>query len=903
MIPLARNLLFEKVPDAVLVLDTEKRIVDCNSSAKDLLNIHNNDYGHVVDGILTHWPEFLEQCCQTGYFEIEKKIHDTNRYYSIYVNDIYNDLLRLGTMCIIRDITDDKHNEDIKKQAMTNLTESEAKFRNISRMLRLMNDNVPDMIWAKDLQNRYIFTNRALCRTLLNATDTDEPLGKTDLYFADRERTKNPDNKNWHTFHEIGGDSAHIVKLRRKALRFDESGYAQGKFLYIDIYIAPLLDEEGIMIGTVGCGRDVTRERLLQMDNKEIAKKLEEKTLRLQAILRSLPDLLFVINKKGVFKDYYSPNDEKLLLPPDDVIGSTLFDIFPDKTAKEHLDAFRRCLKNGTVQTVNYQAEIDSDPHYFEARVSPLDAENVLAIIRDETDKVRLSNEIRDKMKFQTLIMDLAAGFVNNSIDNLDNEIDNALKEIGMYTRVDRVYIFDYDFQKGLICNTYEWCAKGISPEIDNLQAIPLDYVPEWVETHRRGDFIVIPDVGELHEDDSVRTILEPQRIQSLITIPLMDNNRCLGFVGFDSVRQKRNWTDFEKNLLKIFAEFLTNLKLKLDIVSNLKNSEERYRLLAENVSDIISLYDRNNCLVYISPSCRMVTGYDADYLKKTPLTDLMHPEDRDSFNNSVKMNTEDKKEFATYTFRFKHRNGKYIWIEAISNRQYDKKGDIKQIVVISRDITRRKDDEQKILKSLQEKEILLREIHHRVKNNLNVVASLLKLQSRRITTKKEAIKAFQNSSDRVMSMALAHQKLYNEDDFDNIDMSHYLDSLIRQLKGIWNPDPNIKIINETQNIPLTITLAIPLGLILNELITNALKYAFPKGRKGTIRIAIRQFDHDYFEMRFADDGIGLSDSIKIEHAETLGLHLVHMLSQQMRGTLTVSRDKGTVFTLILHSR
>jgi len=149
------------------------------------------------------------------------------------------------------DITD-------RKRAEMALRKSEEKYRNLASLLRSMCDNVPDMIWAKDLHKRYIFANKALCRELLNAVDTDEPLGKTDLFFALRERERHPDDPTWHTFGELCQDSDQITLDENGPRQFDEYGNVQGRFLFLDVRKAPFIDENRQTIGTVGSARDIT---------------------------------------------------------------------------------------------------------------------------------------------------------------------------------------------------------------------------------------------------------------------------------------------------------------------------------------------------------------------------------------------------------------------------------------------------------------------------------------------------------------------------------------------------------------------------------------------------------------------------------------------------------------------
>ncbi|MEE4311619.1 MAG: PAS domain S-box protein [candidate division KSB1 bacterium] len=191
--------------------------------------------------------------------------------------------LVVASLGIIQDITDRKLDEE-------KLRESEKRYRSLYNMVRMMCDNVPDMIWAKDLDRKYIFANKAICDKLLNAKDTEEPVGKSDIFFAKRERESHEDTK-WHTFGEICADSDLIVMDSRRPQRFDEYGNVGGEFLYLDVYKAPFLDENNKMIGTVGCGRIVTEE-----------KQNEEKRLKAEAELKSVHEVYrrAIENTRGV---------------------------------------------------------------------------------------------------------------------------------------------------------------------------------------------------------------------------------------------------------------------------------------------------------------------------------------------------------------------------------------------------------------------------------------------------------------------------------------------------------------------------------------------------------------------------------------------------------------------------
>lgn len=183
---------------------------------------------------------------------------------------------------------------------LNELLEQLAFYKNLAEVFRLVADNSPDMLWAKDLEDKYIFANRAICKNLLNAKNTEEPLGNTDLFFAQRERQKHPDNPEWHSFGEICKDSDQIVKKNLTPTRFDEAGNVKGKFLFLDVYKAPLFDNSNKLIGTVGSAREVTKE-------KEIEKILKDAQEKFQLISENSYDIIWIRDLNLKFK-FVSPS-------------------------------------------------------------------------------------------------------------------------------------------------------------------------------------------------------------------------------------------------------------------------------------------------------------------------------------------------------------------------------------------------------------------------------------------------------------------------------------------------------------------------------------------------------------------------------------------------------------------
>jgi len=212
-------------------------------------------------------------------------------------------------------------------------------------------------------------------------------------------------------------------------------------------------------------------------------------------------------------------------------------------------------------------------------------------------------------------------------------------------------------------------------------------------------------------------------------------------------------------------------------------------------------------------------------------------------------------------------------------------------------DVAERKRMEEKIRASLREKEVLLKEVHHRVKNNMQVISSILNLQSRYIKNN-HTLKVFADSQNRIRSMALVHEKLYESEDLAKIDFAEYVRSMTSYLLGLHGAGNSIRFDIDIKDILLDVNTAIPCGLIINELVSNSLKYAFPKGRGGEIYICLHLAEDDKFTLTVKDNGIGLPKGLDFRKTESLGMQLVIMLTEQLDGSIEVDIKKGTTFKI-----
>lgn len=205
------------------------------------------------------------------------------------------------------------------------------------------------------------------------------------------------------------------------------------------------------------------------------------------------------------------------------------------------------------------------------------------------------------------------------------------------------------------------------------------------------------------------------------------------------------------------------------------------------------------------------------------------------------------------------------------------------------------------VTKSLQEKEMLLQEVHHRVKNNLQVMSSLIKLQSRYIKDEK-MLEILKETGGRIQSMAIVHTKIYNSKDYEFIHFGEYVRNLIENFQTTYGYKlRNVRFDIDIGELKLNIDTAIPCGLVINELVSNSVKYAFPEGRAGTITVAVKHHKDNFYKLTVKDDGAGVNDSIDIKKSDTLGIQLVTLLSRQLNGSIdaVTSPGGGTEFSII----
>jgi two-component system CheB/CheR fusion protein len=337
-----------------------------------------------------------------------------------------------------------------------------------------------------------------------------------------------------------------------------------------------------------------------------------------------------------------------------------------------------------------------------------------------------------------------------------------------------------------------------------------------------------------------------------------------------------------------------------LDVTKTRQEAEVRYRRLFEAAKDGIVVLDaESHSVTDVNPYFLELTGFTREDCIGRPLAEIP-PFQTDNlagrFLTEVRQRETVRFDEAVLISRF----GAHIDIDLVGNRYTPGNREVIQLNV--RDVTDRKKGEEQIRASLREKETLLKEIHHRVKNNLQVIASLMRLQSDFV--RDERLGALvEEMHTRIRSIATIHEILYASNDLSTVDFGGYLQKLARDLFALYNVDPDkIRLHTDIGETRLDIAQAVPCGLIVNELLTNSLKYAFRDDRPGVIQVSLQQYGGNLV-LEVGDNGVGLPPDLDFHRSTSMGLELVNLLTEQLEGTLALDRTHGTRFTVSFPSK
>lgn len=329
----------------------------------------------------------------------------------------------------------------------------------------------------------------------------------------------------------------------------------------------------------------------------------------------------------------------------------------------------------------------------------------------------------------------------------------------------------------------------------------------------------------------------------------------------------------------------------------NEKNAElEKLSLVASETDNSVIIFNNNLELEWANKAFTRITGQTVNELNKIKPVTLFDISTHPEIKNLAVSAIENRKSSA-YESSFTDKNGNQIWVSSTLNPIFNDRDQLNKVVVVDTDITYRKKMEEQITTALHEKGLLLKEIHHRVKNNLQIIISLFNLQSGFITDK-EAYRALREGQDRIKSIALIHDRFYQAEGTSRIDFDEYIKRLCDNLiisSGVSRD--KISLVIKAEKIALDIDQAVPCGLIINEVINNSIRHAFPGERKGTLEITFK-LEGTNVLLQIGDNGIGMDASVDFENPETLGLQLIRVLAEQIDAEIKLDRANGVTYSI-----
>ncbi|MGQ9801457.1 MAG: PAS domain S-box protein [Candidatus Saccharicenans sp.] len=404
-----------------------------------------------------------------------------------------------------------------------------------------------------------------------------------------------------------------------------------------------------------------------------------------------------------------------------------------------------------------------------------------------------------------------------------------------------------------------------------------------------------------LHPDDIQRAIDNLRRITEGGQKITVDKLRFRGKDGTYATYLVTSTPIVRNGEIVAITNVCRDITLEQKLHAELEASEKKYRFLFNAGNDAIFVYrltgdgHPSRFVEANELACRL-SGYTREELMALTPADLVVPEERADVIQSNLEIVQKKQRIFERTFLTK--DGRRISCEISSH--FFEMDNCPTVLAIARDITERNKTKESLQIALKEKEVMLREIHHRVKNNLQVISSLLRLQAAQLTDK-HSREAFIKSQNRIRSMAMIHEKLYQSGNLASVDFADYVEKLVTHLYVVYDVDQSrVLFRNEVEEIGLDINKAIPCGLIVNELVSNALKYAFMGNAKGELIVKMSRDESGRNHLVVKDTGQALPAEIDIHRSETLGFQIINDLTKQLNGALEYRRDGGNEFKITI---
>lgn len=650
-----------------------------------------------------------------------------------------------------------------------------------------------------------------------------------------------------------------------------------------------------------------------------------------ESILNSIPVEIAVFDKDFRYQ-FINKQAVKRAEMREWLVGKTDEDYFNRKgmdqsKARQRIEAMRKARK--LRKEISWIEKVSGEPaRYISRRIYPVFQNDALEYYigygTDLTQQISAEEKLRFRVEFERIIIGMSSRLINADVHNMDVEIHSGLKAIGEIAGVDRAYVFHISSDQGRMSNTHEWVRKGIEPMINQLQNIPVEELPWWNNKMQEGKAVVLDDVTDLPpEAYREKAEFEKQKIKSLVGVPIKKGNRLEGFIGFDAVREKRQWGNDITDLLRIAAQTISNARERLISQTALMDSEEKFRSLAEHAHAAIFITSDLR-FVYANPETTELTGYDFDELLTLNLLDLFDKEERNSAGNNAEKILSNK----AYDFRNERkiitRNGETKYIDITSNKiVYNRKN---AIISIAFDITAKKKGEQEttsLIEQLTQQNQDLEQFSYITSHNLRSPVAGIKglisiLDHNKLGSdfNKDVFERLSNSSEKLdnvikeLNEIISLKKTFSEGR-TSINLKELTNEIVAAHQEFLNSkDADISTSFEVEEV---MSVKGYLNSILTNLITNAAKYRHPD---RPAKIHLRSYLKDnLLVIEVKDNGLGIDLNrfgeklfkfkqrfhLEIE-GNGLGLYLVKTQTKALGGTVEVKSEpnKGAVFRVNL---
>ncbi len=649
-----------------------------------------------------------------------------------------------------------------------------------------------------------------------------------------------------------------------------------------------LYNDEGEPNGTMGVSRDVTQLKIVEQQLIESEEKYRDLFENATHIIQSVDMKGNILYVNKAWKKALGYNDKE-------ITNKNIFTIIHPNCLEKCKTLFSEIVKSkeGKINRVSYELKTKKGEKIsVEGNVSVKykdgKPESTRAILRNVT------SEVWDKLLHN--VYNNVAKIITEK-GNPEEIYEEIRKELGKVINTD-VFAISYAVDKNTVAFPYYYDTnRGGRIFVEN--RYKKNGINEYLITHGKPKIVYREEWDKIVKQGKYKSFGPKAAV--FVGVPLKIKNKVIGVVSVQSYHDKGLLDEKALQILDFISGALALTVQRKQDESLIFKQSSRLKSIIENNTHLFWTYNNNKGLT----SCnKNFINYLEDVFNKNGTTYKGSEEKLKCLSKQQQFFWKEKYEKAFtgtpqyFISKEKNKKGEKVIKEVFLNPIYEDDGNISEISGIAHDITEKTLSEQKLLKSLKEKEILLKEVHHRVKNNLQVISSILSLQASYVK-EESTLNILKESRNRIKTMSFIHESLYQTNDFSKINFSEYVTSLSKNLVHSYGVlDNYVDLVLEVEDITLNLDLSIPCGLIINELVSNSLKYAFSeKEKKGQIKIKLFE-KKDNINLIVQDNGKGLPKNVNYKETESLGLQLVITLVEQINGSITLENKKGAKYLI-----